>query len=74
MSNITHKLDEFNNKMLRVISGEFKNLKDRIGHIVEESFRESEQYIREYMKVQQDKLAADLIKMREILHVEYKKI
>ena len=26
------------------------------------------------MKAQQDKLAADLIKMRETLHVEYKKI
>ena len=35
--------------------------------IIEESFRESQKYIREYMKTQEEKLAGDLVKMREIL-------
>jgi hypothetical protein len=53
--------------MLKVITTEFKNMKERIYHIIDETFKESEKYIREYMKVQEDKLAGDLIKMREIL-------
>ncbi len=53
--------------MYRVISDEFKNLRERIFFILEESFKESEKYIREYMKSQYEKLAGDLVKMRETL-------
>jgi hypothetical protein len=60
--------------MLKAINGEFKTLKDRIYHIVEEVFKDSDKYIREYMKSQEDKLSGDLIRMREQLHQEFVKV
>jgi hypothetical protein len=39
--------------MYKVIVDEFKSLRDRINHIIDESFKESEKYIREYMKGQE---------------------
>jgi len=42
--------------------------------IIDETFKDGEKYIREYMKGQEDKLAGDLVKFREILQKEYTKI
>lgn len=50
--------------MLRKLTDEFRTLRERIGQIIEECFRESEKSIREYMKTQEERLAVDLIKMR----------
>lgn len=60
--------------MHKVISSEFKNLKERVYLILEESFKESERYIREYMKTQEEKLAAELIVARDNLQREATKI
>lgn len=60
--------------MYKVIVDEFKSLRDRINHIIDESFKESEKYIREYMKAQEEKLAGDMIKCKEILQKEYMKV
>jgi hypothetical protein len=60
--------------MYRVITDEFKNLRERLLFIIDESFKEGEKYIREYMKSQEDKLAGDLIKIRELLQKEYTKV
>jgi len=60
--------------MTKVINGEFKNLREKIYHIVEEVFKDSEKYIQEYMKFQEDRLAGEVIKMRNTLQTEYTKI
>ena len=60
--------------MYKVIVDEFKSLRDRINHIIDESFKESEKYIREYMKGQEEKLAGDMIKYKEVLQKEYMKV
>ncbi len=52
ITNINFKIENFNNRMYKVIVDEFKSLRDRINHIIDESFKESEKYIREYMKGQ----------------------
>jgi hypothetical protein len=74
ITGINYKIDNFNGRMLKVINGEFKNLRERIYHIVEDVFKESEKYILEYMKSQEDKLAGELVRMKETLKKEHAKI
>lgn len=74
IANINIKIENFNSRMYRVISDEFKNLRERLLFIIDESFKEGEKYIREYMKVQEEKLAGELVKTREILQKEYTRI
>jgi molecular chaperone GrpE (heat shock protein) len=74
MASINIKVESFNSKMYRIINDEFKNLRERVMFIIDESFKESEKYIREYMKTQEEKLAGDLIKMKDSLQKEFTKI
>lgn len=71
IANVNIKIENFNTRMYRVITDEFKNLRERLLFIIDESFKEGEKYIREYMKSQEDKLAGDLLKIREVLQKEY---
>lgn len=52
IANINIKVETFNSRMYKVINDEFKNLRERVMFIIDESFKESEKYIREYMKSQ----------------------
>ena len=74
IANINIKIENFNSRMYRVISDEFKNLRERLLFIIDETFKEGEKYIREYMKAQEERLAGDLVKVRETLQKEYAKI
>ena len=74
ISNINIKIENFNSRMYRVITDEFKNLRERLLFIIDESFKEGEKYIREYMKGQEEKLAGELTKIREVLQKEHAKI
>lgn len=74
MASINIKIENFNSRMYRAISDEFKNLRERLLFIIDETFKEGEKYIREYMKAQEEKLAGDLVKVREQLQKEYAKI
>jgi hypothetical protein len=49
-------------------------LRERLLFIIDETFKEGEKYIREYMKTQEDKLAGEITKIREVLQKEYTKI
>lgn len=42
----------FNSQMLSVVTQEYNNIKERIYQCVEETFRDSENYVREYMRAQ----------------------
>lgn len=74
IAGINIKVESFNQRMYRVISEEFKNLRERVLAIIDEGFRESEKYIREYMKGQEEKLAGDLLRMKETLQKEFSRI
>lgn len=39
VSNINYKIDMFNSKMTRMLSNEFKNLREKINSIVEDVFK-----------------------------------
>ncbi len=74
ISNLNNKLDSFNNKMYRTITGEFKSLRERVLQIFDDAFKESERYIREYMKNQEEMLTGDLYRMRDVLIAESNKL
>lgn len=60
--------------MYRTITSEFKSLRERVLQIFDDAFKESERYIREYMKNQEEMLTGDLYKMRDILTAESAKL
>ena len=60
--------------MSRVLSNELKELKEKIIQLVDEAFKETERSIREYMKIEEQKLAGELLKVKDILEKEYIKI
>ena len=60
--------------MYRTITSEFKSLRERVLQIFDDAFKESERYIREYMKNQEEMLTGDLYKMRDILNAESAKL
>lgn len=74
ISSINIKIEHFNSRMYRVITEEFKSLRERLLFVIDESFKEGEKYIREYMKAQEEKLGGELTKVREVLQKEYTKI
>ena len=60
--------------MSKALSGEFRNMRDRILQMVDAVFRESDRFIREYMRQQESKMAGDITKMRDTLLKEQAKI
>ena len=57
INNLNYKLEMFNSSMISVVTQEYNEIKERIYQVVEETFRNSEGYISEYMKTQEMKFA-----------------
>lgn len=57
INNLNYKLEMFNSQMLSIVTQEYNEIKERIYQVIEESFRNSEGYIQEYMRVQEMKFA-----------------
>jgi hypothetical protein len=74
ISRINFRIDQFRNNMSKVLNSELKALREAILRLVDDAFKESERSIREYMKIEEQRLASDLLKMRETLEKEYVKI
>ena len=60
--------------MLSVVTQEYNHIKERIYQCVEETFRESESYVREYMRAQEMKFAEEILRARESLQREISSI
>lgn len=60
--------------MSRVLQHELKALKDQILQLVDDAFKESERSIRDYMKIEEEKLAGEVFKVKENLEKEYLRI
>jgi hypothetical protein len=60
--------------MSKVLHNELKALRENILRLVDEAFKESERSVREYMRIEEQKLASDLLNMREILEKEYVRV
>ena len=64
----------FNSQMLSVVTQEYNHIKERIYQCVEETFRDSENYVREYMRAQEMKFAEEILRARESLQREISSI
>lgn len=60
--------------MGKVLSNEFRAMREKILQIFDTVFKESEKFIKDYMRQQESKLAGELVKVRETLHKEQAKI
>lgn len=60
--------------MLSVVTQEYNHIKERIYQCVEETFRDSENYVREYMRAQEMKFAEEILRARESLQREISSI
>jgi cell shape-determining protein MreC len=67
---VNYRIDAFNSKMGKVISNEFKALRERVLKVVDDAFKESEKYIREYMVRKEQQLTNELAQMRTLLEKE----
>lgn len=56
--------------MMSVVSQEYNHIKERIYAVIEETFRDSEGYIKEYMRAQEVKFAEEIFRAREALQRE----
>ena len=74
MGNINYRIDQFRNNMSKVLTSELKALREEILRLVDEAFKESERSIREFMKMEEERLASDMLKMRETLEKEYVRV
>lgn len=74
MGNINYRIDQFRNHMSKVLTSELKALREEILRLVDEAFKESERSIREFMKMEEERLASDMLKMRETLEKEYVRV
>lgn len=60
--------------MSKILNNEFKQIREKINIIFENAFKESDKYIKEYMKQKEQQLAGELFTMREALLKEQEKI
>lgn len=74
INNLNYKLEMFNSQMLSIVTQEYNEIKERIYQVIEESFRNSEGYIQEYMRVQELKFAEEIIRAKEALQIEMSNI
>jgi predicted translin family RNA/ssDNA-binding protein len=74
VGNINYRIDQFRNNMSKVLTSELKALREEILRLVDEAFKESERSIRELMKMEEERLASDMLKMRETLEKEYVRV
>ena len=70
INNLNYKLEMFNSQMISVVTQEYNEIKERIYQVVEETFRNSEGYIQEYMRAQEMKFAEEIIRAKEALQQE----
>lgn len=70
INNLNYKLEMFNSQMISVVTQEYNEIKERIYQVVEETFRNSEGWIQEYMKSQEMKFAEEIIRAKEALMAE----
>lgn len=71
---MTYRIDAFNSKMGKVISSEFKALRERVLKVVDDAFKESEKYIKEYMARKEQQLTSELTQMRALLEKEVARV
>lgn len=74
LSSVNYRIEAFNSKMSKVISNEFKSLREKVLRVVDEAFKESEKYIKEYMIRKEQQLTADLAQMRGLLEKEVARV
>ena len=60
--------------MGKVISSEFKALRERVLKVVDDAFKESEKYIKEYMARKEQQLTSELTQMRALLEKEVARV
>ena len=60
--------------MGKVLSAEFRGMKERVLQMVEAIFKESDKFIRDYMRQQEMKMAGDIARMRDSLLKEHAKV
>jgi len=70
INNLNYKLEMFNSQMISVVTQEYNEIKERIYQVVEETFRNSEGYIQEYMRAQEIKFAEEIIRAKDALQQE----
>lgn len=70
INNLNYKLEMFNSQLLSVVSQEYNQIKERIYQVIEETFRNSEGYVNEYMKAQEMKFAEEIIRAKNSLEAE----
>jgi hypothetical protein len=70
VSSVTYRIDAFNSKMSKVLSNEFKAVRERILRVFEDAFKESEKYIKEYMAKKEQQMTAELAQMKVQLEKE----
>jgi hypothetical protein len=70
VTSVTYRIDAFNSKMSKVLSNEFKAVRERILRVFEDAFKESEKYIKEYMAKKEQQMTAELAQMKVQLEKE----
>ena len=60
--------------MGKALSNEFRAMRDKILQIFDSVFKESEKFIKDYMRQQEAKMAGDMLRVREVLQKEHSKI
>jgi hypothetical protein len=74
ISSINFKIDSFNTAMGKALSNEFRSMREKILQLVEQVFRESDRFIRDYMRQQEGRLAGEMAKVRDTLLKEQAKV
>jgi len=52
IANINFKIDSFNTTLSKTLSNEFRSMREKVLHMVDAVFRESDRFIKEYMRQQ----------------------
>lgn len=57
--------------MIKILSNELKIFRDKLLLMVDEAFKTTEKNIKNYMKLEEEKLASEVLKIRKNLEEEY---
>jgi len=74
INNIDHKLESFNKDVLRQLREHAETFRKRVTWMVEEAFRENERHLMEIQRFQQQRMAGELLQIKQILEQEYVKV
>lgn len=74
MSNIDRRIENFTNGLMKTLTDHFKNVRDQMYKMVDMVIKESERTLYDFKRVQEQRIAGELMQIKSLLQKEFLKV